>query len=95
MPVIPGSSKDFEFEEAFLNDFHKSLSLLTEQKDILINNVESMDWKQRYTFIQSGEIAVFDFFYNGKYKFNKCQPVRNQCSSKTLSADIQGLLKKL
>ena len=68
---------------------------MVEQENILINNVESMDWKQRYTFIKSGEVVVFDFFYNGKYIFKNCQPVRNQCSSKTLLADVGGLLKKL
>ena len=95
VPAIRNSPKNFEFEEDFLNEFHKRLSLLVEQENILINNVESMDWKQRYTFIKSGEVVVFDFFYNGKYIFKNCQPVRNQCSSKTFLADVGGLLKML
>jgi len=92
MPSIPNSSINIEFEEAFLNDFHKRLSPLADKKGIIINNVESMDWKQRYTFIQSGESAVFDIFYNGKNKFTKCAPVRNACSSSTLSTEVQTLL---
>ena len=92
VPVIPSSSTNFEFKEAFLNDFHKRLSHLVEKKGIIINNVESMDWKQRYTFIQSGESAVFDIFYNGKNQFTKCARIRNACSSSILSADVQALL---
>ena len=90
--VIPNSHINFDFEEVFLNDFHTRLSPLAKQKGIVINNVESMDWKQRYTFLQSGETAVFDIFYNGKNQFTKCAPVRNACSSSTLSTDVQALL---
>ncbi len=94
VPVITNSSINIEFEEVFLNDFHKRLSPLAEKKGMVINNVESMDWKQRYTFIQSGESAVFDIFYNGKNQFTKCAPVRNACSSSILSTDVQALLTK-
>jgi hypothetical protein len=92
VPIIPNSAENFEFEEDFLSDFHKELYSLAEQKGITINNVESMDWKQRYTFIRSGESAVFDIFYNGKNQFTKCAPVRNACSSNSLSADVQAIL---
>jgi len=92
VPSAQNSGISFEFEEEFLNDFHKRLQSLAEQKGITINNVESMDWKQRYSFIQSGESAVFDIFYNGKNKFTKCAPVKNACSSKSLSAEIQAIL---
>ena len=92
VPMMQNSSTNFEFEETFLNDFHKRLYPLTEQKGIVINNVESMSWKQRYTFVQSGESAVFDIFYNGKNQFTKCSSVRNACSSNTLSADVQAML---
>jgi len=92
VPSAQNSDISFEFEEEFLNDFHKRLQSLAEQKGITINNVESMDWKQRYSFIQSGESAVFDIFYNGKNKFTKCAPVKNACSSKSLSSEIQAIL---
>jgi ATP-dependent exoDNAse (exonuclease V) alpha subunit len=89
---IQNAPVNFKFEEDFLNDFHKRLNRLTEQKGITIKNVESMDWKQRYTFIQSDDIAVFDVFYNGKNQFSKYAPVRNECSSSSLSADVQWIL---
>jgi len=92
VPIRPNSTGIFEFDEEFLNDFHKRLHPLVEQKGITINNVESMDWKQRYTFIKLGECVVFDVFYNGKNKFTKCGPVGNGRTSKPLLADIQALL---
>ena len=62
------------------------------ERGIKINNVESMDWKQRYTFIQSGECAVIDIFYNGKNQFTKYSPVNNFCTSDTLVSEIQTVI---
>jgi ATP-dependent exoDNAse (exonuclease V) alpha subunit len=92
VPVIPKTAVRFDFEEEFLNDFHKRLHPLVEHKGITIINVESMDWKQRYSFIQSGESAVFDIFYNGKNRFTKCAPVKNACSSNSLCTEILAIL---
>ncbi|SMG66587.1 [weak similarity to] ATP-dependent exoDNAse (exonuclease V), alpha subunit-helicase superfamily I member [methanotrophic bacterial endosymbiont of Bathymodiolus sp.] len=92
IPTTQQSAGSFEFDEDFLNDFHSRLHPLTDQRGITINNVESMDWKQRYTFTQSGESAVFDVFYNGKNQFTKYAPVKNACTSNSLSSDIQTIL---
>jgi len=83
------SGSDFEFGEEFLNDFHSRLSPLISERGITINNVKSMDWKQRYTFTQCGECAVFDIFYNGKNQFTKYAPVKNFCTSDTLVSEVQ------
>ena len=92
VPSMKQSASSFEFDEDFLNDFHSRLQLLINQRGITINNVESMDWKQRYTFTQSDESAVFDIFYNGKNQFTKYASVRNACTSGALSSDIQRIL---
>ena len=92
IPTTQQPAGSFEFDEDFLNDFHSRLHPLTDQRGITINNVEPMDWKQRYTFTQSGESAVFDVFYNGKNQFTKYAPVKNACTSNSLSSDIQTIL---
>lgn len=85
--------RDFGFEEDFLNEFHERLCPLAAQKEIIINNVESMDWKQRYTFVKGDDSAIFDIFYNGKHQFTKCSPIsKGTCSSKSLSNDIQTII---
>ncbi|MCB1656612.1 MAG: AAA family ATPase [Pseudomonadales bacterium] len=92
MSTAPVSPVSIEFAEAFLNDFYQRLLPLVMQKGIVISRVEAMEWKQRYTFIQSGESAVFDVFYNGKKCFTKYAAVNNACSSNALCADIATLL---
>lgn len=90
--VETNSTKNFEFGEEFLNEFHQRLVPLAKSKDILIVNVEAMDWKQRYTFVQHGDSAVFDIFYNGKKQFRKSAPVSSACSSNSLISEVQLLL---
>ncbi|MBE0448650.1 MAG: AAA family ATPase [Actinobacteria bacterium] len=92
VPEASGSGSDFEFGEEFLNEFHARLTPLVSERGIKINNVESMDWKQRYTFTQSGECAVIDIFYNGKNQFTKYAPVNNFCTSDTLVSEIQTVI---
>lgn len=92
VPETSDSDSDFTFNEAFLNEFHSRITPLVSERGIKINNVESMDWKQRYTFIQSGECAVIDIFYNGKNQFTKYAPVNNSCTSDTLVSEIQTVI---
>lgn len=94
VPEISDSDSDFTFNEEFLNEFHLRLLPLVSQRGIKINNVESMDWKQRYTFIQSGECAVIDIFYNGKNQFTKCAHVNNSCTSDTLVSEMMNVIKE-
>ena len=92
VPETSGSDSEFTFNEEFLNEFHSRLTPLVSERGIKINNVESMDWKQRYTFTQSGECAVIDIFYNGKNQFTKYAPVNNSCTSDTLVSEIQTVI---
>lgn len=86
------SIKEFVFDEDFLNEFHLRLLPLAQKKGILIANVEAMDWKQRYTFVQNKDSVVFDIFYNGKKQFTKSAPVSSSCSSNSLISKVQLLL---
>jgi ATP-dependent exoDNAse (exonuclease V) alpha subunit len=92
IPAIPKIPAEIVFDEKFLSDLYERLHPLAEQKGITIANVESLTWVQRYTFIRSGNNAVFDVFYNGKKQFTKYAPVRNLCTSKPLFDDIQIIL---
>lgn len=87
--------KNFVFPEEFLNEFHGRLEPLTVENNIQIADVKQMDWKQRYTFIKSGEVAVIDFIYDGKSRFTNCLPVRNDCSSSDFIFEIATVLKRL
>lgn len=62
------------------------------ERNIKINKVESMDWRQRYTFIRSGESVVVDIFYNGKNKFTKYMPVKNASISDILISEINTVI---
>ena len=88
------SIHEFNFDKPFLNDFHQRILTLTSENSITIQNVVEQQWFQRYTFFWSGEVAVYDIWYNGKSQFTHCQPVRAQCSAGTLVSKIEKLLTK-
>jgi len=87
-----GNEASLVFAEEFLNDFHQRLCPVVHEKGIIIQNVEQLDWSQRYTFDHSGERAVVDIFYNGKHRFTKCSPVKNACTSDTFSNIIMSII---
>ncbi|WP_419532922.1 AAA family ATPase [Endozoicomonas sp.] len=82
----------FQFEKAFLNDFHQRLSLLTGDHGISIQDVTSHQWSQRYTFVRDSEVAIFDIYYNGKDRFTKPVPVIPACTPGSLVIDVEMLL---
>ncbi len=82
----------FQFEKAFLNDFHHRISLLVADQGIFIQAVTSQQWNQRYTFVRDNEVAVYDIYYNGKDRFTKPVPVIPACSPGSLVVDVEMLL---
>ncbi len=96
--IVPETSnvkKEFVFADDFLNEFHARLEPSMAQDNIRIADVKQMDWKQRYTFVKSTEVAVIDFIYDGKSSFTNCLPVRNDCSSDDFINEIASALKRL
>lgn len=87
-----GDKENLDFGEEFLNDFHQRICPLVREKGIIIQNVEQLDWSQRYTFDYSGERAVVDIFYNGNHRFTKCSTVKNACTSDALSNIIMNII---
>ncbi len=95
VPETTNVEKDFVFAEDFLNEFHARLEPFMMQDNIRIADVKPMDWKQRYTFVKTNEVAVIDFIYGGKRTFTNCLPVRNNCSSDDFINEIASALKRL
>ena len=92
IPVVDNKETKIEFEEEFLNELYSRIVPLAKNKGIHINDVKSLDWKQRYTFIKLDEVAVFDIYYNGKNQFRKYSPIKNSCTSGLLINEIEELL---
>ncbi len=86
--------KDFQFNELFLQQFHQLLSELCKAQNIGISDVNNQQWFQRYSFLKSGESAVFDIYYNGKHQFTKYSPLRNACTSQILISQISDIITK-
>jgi tRNA A37 threonylcarbamoyladenosine biosynthesis protein TsaE len=88
---------DIEVEEKF--PFTKSLfddiMILFKETNILIDGIEHLQYKERYTYIRNKEKAVLDFEYNGNGFFGRVVPIPNHTNSPTLVSDIQKSLYSL
>lgn len=89
-PTVPAG--EFSFEEDFLNQFHRRLIPLAQERGISIQNVVKHPWSLRYTFNREGEVAVYDIFFDGGSRFTKCQALITACSPGSLVGDVQVML---
>jgi len=89
IPIFTEEKEIFSFSEKFLEEFYNEW-LKKLPTNITIANIESQDWKERYTFKRDDEIAIIDFFYNGKKHFTKIQKVKGNSGS--LVNDINNLI---
>ena len=90
VPVVPAI--EYRFEEDFLNQFHRRLISLTEERKIIIKDVVKHPWSLRYTFNRESEVAVYDIFFNGKNRFTKCQALITACSPGSLVTEAEIML---
>jgi ATP-dependent exoDNAse (exonuclease V) alpha subunit len=81
---------DFTFDENFLEDFYLTLKEKL-NNDIIIANIEHLNYMERYTFSRKNEIAIIDFYYNEKGQFKSPTP-NNKSNSQLLIKDIIGNL---
>ena len=79
--------EEFIFDETFLEDFYLALKERLAIKQITILSIEHMNYRERYTFGRGEEIAIIDFIYDGKGKFNNTIP-NKRSNSKQLIQDI-------
>lgn len=80
------------FDEEFLNEFHQRVVPLVTKQGIGIQNVVRQQWNLRYTFSRDNEVAVYDIYFDGKQRFNKCQPLVTACSLGQLVGEVELLL---
>ncbi|MDZ4239767.1 MAG: AAA family ATPase [Hydrogenophaga sp.] len=95
LPLDPGATgpvTDQSFSKPFLNEFHQKVTGLCTEAGIVIRNVVEQPWSLRYTFIRSGEVAVYDVWYNGRSQIGRCAPLTAACSPGTLVDDVGVLL---
>jgi hypothetical protein len=79
---------DFIFDEKFLEDFYLTLKEKL-NNDIIIANIEHLNYMERYSFSRNEEIAIIDFTYNGRSQFTRTTP-NNRSNSRQLIQDILG-----
>jgi hypothetical protein len=82
---------DFIFTEQFLEDFYLALKNKLSNQKIVIANIEHLNYMERYIFSRDNEIAIIDFYYNGKGQFKSPTP-NNKSNSRQLIQDILGVV---
>jgi len=82
---------EFIFNEKFLEEFYLSLKDKLGDKHITIANIEHLNYMERYSFSRGGEIAIIDFYYNGRGQFKSPTP-NNKSNSKQLIQDVLGAI---
>lgn len=82
---------EFSLEEQlpFTKNLFDDLLVLLNGAAIIIENIEHMKYKERYTFNRNQEQAVVDFEYTLKGFFGRVVPLKNKTNSSLLLKDIQ------
>lgn len=86
---------DLELEEKFpfTKNLFDDLEVLFNSTEIVIDEIEHQQYKERYTFKRGEETTVLDFIYNGDGFFNSVIPLFKKTNSKSLLHDIQKALQ--
>jgi len=86
---------EFDLEEQFpfTRSLFDDIVLLFEETDIIINDIEHQQYKERYTFKRNQELAVVDFEYNKNGFFGRIVPIQNHTNSQVLISDIHKSLQ--
>ena len=93
--IISQIEFDFELEEEFpfTRSLFDDLVLLFKETDIIINDIEHLQYKERYTFKHNNETAGLDFEYNRNGFFGRVVPIQNRTNSQSLLSKIQSALQ--
>ena len=86
------AADSFHFEESFFKELYENILETIKSTGIVIADIKPFQWHQRYSFIRSKEVAVFDLYFNGKKQFTKFEPFKNDCTSPVLVQDIAHIL---
>jgi tRNA A37 threonylcarbamoyladenosine biosynthesis protein TsaE len=83
-------TSQFIFADDFLEEYYNAILNKISENSIEIVLIEHFNYLERYTFKNNNEIAIIDFYYNGKKQFTRSQPQNS--SSIELSKLILSLL---
>ena len=86
---------DYDIEEKlpFTKNLFDDLYLVFENTNIYIDDMEHLQYKDRYTFKRNFEKAIIDFEYNKKGFFGRVIPIQKQSNSQSLISDIKTALQ--
>lgn len=85
----------FELEEQFpfTRSLFDDITLLFDRSDIIVEDIEHQQYKERYTFTRNQEIAIIDFEYKMNGFFGRVMPIQNKTNSQVLISDIKSALQ--
>jgi len=86
------NSKNFNFSEPFLEEFYESLKKVLEPQDIMIVEISSHPWLEKYLFAKNNDMATFDFYYNGKKQFTRFAEQPNKSTSIEFIRELNHIL---
>lgn len=79
---------DIEEKLPFTKNLFDDLYLVFENTNIYIDDIEHLQYKERYTFKRNFEKAIIDFEYNNKGFFGRVIPIQKQSNSQSLISDL-------
>jgi hypothetical protein len=82
-----------EEELPFTRSLFDDLVLLFKATDITIEDIEHLQYKERYTFKRNNETAIVDFEYNKNGFFGRVVPIQNLNNSQSLLSTIRTALQ--
>jgi hypothetical protein len=93
--IISRIEFEFDLEEQFpfTRSLFDDIVLLFEGTDIIVNDIEHQQYKERYTFKRNQESAVLDFEYKKNGFFGRIVPIQNHTNSQALVSDIHTALE--
>lgn len=88
---------EIEIEEQypFTKNLFDDISLLIEETDISIDQIEHFQYKERYHFKRNNETVIIDFEYNSNGFFGRIVPLPNKSNSPQLLSSIKSVIKNL
>lgn len=95
--IISKMEFDFELEEKFpfTRNLFEDLELLLLPLGIVTDNLEHLNYKERYTFKRGTDIAEIDFEYRQNGFWGRVVPIRADKNSRSLLAEIKKVVQTL
>jgi len=84
----PKTNKIFNFSHPFLRDLYETVVSAISAHGISVQNIESFQYCQKYTFVRDDTVAKFDIWYNEKKQITKIAQTMNFSSNPGLAHDI-------